>query len=157
MTLPASEPRNPRRMASVMVATGHFHDVVVSASKLVHDIPLEDRDVEALRWAEEVLNVAAENDVPVDMPSSHQLADVGATALALKEAAADAPDVLSSVRDQLAAALRGEHDEAVISCMRTLQQLFSTVSRIALQSEVQSKDEREADQSWASLTTTLRS
>ncbi len=157
MTLPASEPRNPRRMASVMVATGRFHDVVVSASKFVHDVPLEQRDVEALQWAQEVLNVAAENDVPFDMPSSHQLADVGATALALKEAAADTPDVLSSVRDQLAAALRGERGVAVIGRMRTLQQLFSTVSRIALQSEVQAKDEHEADQAWASLTTTSRS
>jgi hypothetical protein len=142
-------------MASVMIASGRFHDVVVSASKLVHGTQLEQRDIKALRWAQEVLNVAAETNVVYDMPSSSQLANVGPTAVALKKAAdADAPGALSNVRDQLAAALRGDRSQAVISCMATLQQLFSTISRIALQAEVQAKDKREADQPWASLTTT---
>lgn len=157
MTLPASEPRNPRRMASVMVATGRFHDVVVSASKFVHGAHLDERDIKALKWAQEVLDVAAESDIHVDMPSSHQLADVGTTTLVLREAVADKLDVLSSVRDQLAAALRGERSDEVIDRMRGLQHLFSTVSRIALQSEVQAKDEHEANQAWASLMTTSRS
>jgi hypothetical protein len=153
MTLPASEPRNPRRMASVMVATGRFHDVVVSASKFVHGARLDERDIKTLQWAQEVLDVAAENDIHIDMPSSHQLADVGTTALVLREAVADKPDLLSSVRDQLAAALRGERSDEVVNRMRVLQRLFSTVSRIALQSEVQAKDEHEANQGWPSLTT----
>jgi hypothetical protein len=142
-------------MASVMVASGHFHDVVVSANKLVHGAKLDERDTATLRWAQEVLNVAAEPDVVFDMPSN-RLADVGATVIALKQAAdaADVTDALSGVRDRLAAALRGDRDQSVISCMRTLEQLFSSISRIALQSEVQGKDEREANQTWASLTTT---
>lgn len=157
MSLPSSEPRNPRHTASVTIASGRFHDVVIGASKLVHGVRLETRDIEALRWAQEVLDVAAETDVAFEMPSSNQLADVGATALALREAAARAPDALADVRDQLTAALRGDRGQSVTSCMVVLQELFSTVSRIALQAEVQAKDDREADQAWASLTTITHS
>jgi hypothetical protein len=154
--LPVSDPRNPRRMASEMVATGHFHDVVISANKLVRGAQLDERDTAALRWAQELLNVAAEPNAAFDMPPTSRLADVGATVIALKQAAdaAEIADALSSIRDRLAAALRGERDQQVVSCMATLERLFSTISRIALQSEVQAKDEREANQTWASLTTT---
>jgi hypothetical protein len=156
---PSSEPRNPRHMAAVTVVTARFHDVVVSASKLVHGARLEQRDVRALEWAQEMLNVASETDVVFDMPSSTQLATVGAPVLALKEAAAasNESEALSNVRDQLEAALQGKRNQLVIDHMIILQQLFSTVTRIALKSEVQTKTEREADQTWALSTTILHS
>ena len=118
MSSPGSEPTNARQAAISATATGRFHDVVIGASKVLHEVDLDDRDRDALRWALAMLNSAVSANVIFAMPSSQQLATSGTTVLALRRAArstdGDADVALARVRDGLDAALGGQRDAATM-------------------------------------------
>jgi hypothetical protein len=147
MSLPPPDLRDPTQAARTTVSAARFHDVVVGASKLLHGTEPDDSDNDALRWALELLDSAASTDVLFAMPSSRQLATGGGTVSAIRRAARSSKSelALDRVRDDLEAALNGRRDDQVVQSMAGLRMLFTIVSHIALQTEVQRASERETD------------
>jgi hypothetical protein len=160
MSLPSSDRVNPREMARAAATKGQFHDVVVAASKALHNADLDERDIASLRWARELLDQAGSSDVLFAMPSAQQLAGPGAVVLALRRAAVpsggDPEQGLRHLRQGLGGALKGRRDEGALEAMRALRDLFSAISRLSLTAELVRQSERTAGSSWALSATTSR-
>jgi hypothetical protein len=161
VSLPSSERVNPRDVAKATAIAGCFHDVVVSASKLLHDGTLDSKDRASLRWARGLLEAAASKDVMLSMPSAQELTGTTNAVLVLRRAArpdtGDDPDsTLLALRDAIDDALRGQGNERLAPALESLRELFSMVSRLALQAEVVAQGEQ-AGGSWPPSTTTLPS
>jgi hypothetical protein len=158
---PSSERANPRDVAKATAIGGHFHDVVIGASKVLHAQELDRQDEDSLRWARDQLREAASREVIFTMPSVNQLTGPGNAVLALRRAArpngGDPDDALSDLCARVDDVLRGKRDEPVLEAMRSLRRLFSLVSRLSLQTEISSQGDLAPGQSWALSTTTSRS
>jgi hypothetical protein len=141
--------------------SGHFHEVVTSASKVLHGRELDAGDQAAFRWAGELLDIAAESDVILAMPSAQQLTGPGNAAVAVRNAArpdgGDPDDTLEILRKSLGDVLAGRRDDAVLAAMGTLREIFSLVSRLSLQAEVVTERTQGADKPWALSATTSHS
>jgi hypothetical protein len=161
MTFSFTDRASPREIAEATAMSGHFHDVVVGASKVLHGQALEAQDKAALRWAQELLEMAASTDVLLAMPSAQQLAGPGNAAIALRNAArpegGDPDETLDALRRGLANLIRGHRDDAVLSAMDMLREVFSHVSRLSLQAEVVAQREEGSEKPWALSATSSRS
>jgi len=156
VTLPFHERANPRDLAQSAAVAGRFHEVVVGASKALHGQSLDARDKTALRWADSMLNIAAERDLVV-MPSADQLQGSASAVSIIRRAVqpdSDATPTLSALRRGIHHVLRGRHSDEDLASMEALRDLFSMVSRLALQADVLAEGETSAHGSWALLTTT---
>lgn len=158
MSLPSTERSNPRDVARAATLAGQFHDVVVSASKVLHGHQLEKADRASLLWARDLLASARQVDVMPAMPSANQLAGPGSTVVALRRAAGpdggDPDTALKSLVEGVTAALRGRRDKDIVETMESLRRLFALVSRLALQSEVLAQSEPRHGRTWTPLTPT---
>ena len=155
------ERTSPRDVARATAASGHFHDVVIAASKVLHDAPLAEEDRTSLRWARDVLNRASTRTVLLHMPSARQLAGDGTLAAAIREAArpdGGSPEKpLREIRRSIDRCLRGTRDDSVTASMQKLRELFAAVSRVALQADVLSQGEPPTPEPWTHSTTTSTS
>jgi hypothetical protein len=161
MRFPFTERTSPREIAEATAMSGHFHEVVISASKVLHGRELDTQDQGALEWANELLEIAASADVMLAMPSAQQLAGPGNAAIAVRNAArpdgGDPDETLNVLRSGLQEAIRGRRNDAVISAMDTLREVFSAVSRLSLQAEVVAQREEGSEKPWALSPTSSRS
>jgi hypothetical protein len=161
MKFPFTERTSPREIAEATAMSGHFHEVVIGASKVLHGHALEAQDETALRWAHELLEMAASTDVLLSMPSAQQLAGPGNAAIAVRNAArpdgGDPDETLDALRRGLAKLGSGHRDDDVLSAMDMLREVFSHVSRLSLQAEVVAEREEVSEKPWALSATNSRS
>lgn len=161
MTSPFSDRVSPRDAARAAAIRGRFHDVVVAASKAIHEQSLDERDRAALSWASDMLTAASSKDVLLAMPSAQQLSGPGNVILAIRRAATsngdDPSDAINQVTHGVAEVLDGQRSKSALDAMESLRTIFSLISRLALQSEVAAQGERGSRNRWAPLTTTLTS
>lgn len=162
MSLPVSERDNPRDIAAGATVSGRFHDVVVSLSKVIHDVELEPDDRNALRWAKELLSSAGATRTIVTMPSAKELTSQANPILILRRAAqptaGDDPDqVLLDLSKSLDAILRGQRNESLSESLTSVRTIFSMVSQMALGANVSRKTEQAPVRIWPDLTTTSTS
>jgi hypothetical protein len=161
VSLPSIERTSPRDMARATAASGHFHDVVIAASKVLNDAPLAEADRASLRWARGLLNRASTRTVLLHMPSARQLAGDGTLTAAIREAAQSdggGPEKpLRELRRSIDRCLHGTRDDSVTASMQKLRELFAAVSRLALQADVLSQAEPPSPEPWTHSTTSLAS
>jgi hypothetical protein len=157
MSLPSTERTSPQDIARAAAALGRFHDVVIAASKLVHDLALTDADLASLRWARGLLAMASGQATVSDMPSSQRLAADGTLAAAIRRAArpdGGSPDeALRQLSQGIDKCLKGDRGEAVTDTMLALREVFTLMSQLALQADVLSQGETPAPGPWAHSTT----
>ena len=160
MSLPLAERDNPRDIATGATISGQFHDVVVSLSKVLHEVELEPEDLDALRWAKKMLNSAGASRMIASMPSAKELSSQANPILILRRAAQPTPgenpdDVLVRLSKSLDDALRGKRDESLFESLTSVRTIFSMVSQISLGANVAKKSEQDPIQAWPHSTTTL--
>jgi hypothetical protein len=157
MKLPFAERTSPRDIARAAAISGRLHEVVTSASKVLHGRELGPEDKDALRWARELLEIAASTDVVLAMPSAGHLAGVGNAAVAVRKAArsdgGDPNEALATFQKGLNDALKGRRDDPTLSAMADLRDVFSLVSRLSLEAEVVRES---SEKPWALLLMTSR-
>ena len=161
MSLPSTERTSPRRVAYAAAESGRFHDVVIAASKVLHEAQLDAADRAALKWARVLLDKAESSTMVVGMPSATQLAGDGTVMAAIRRAAQPengSPDEpLRHLRVAIDACLSGKRGADVTAAMGALRELFAMVSHLALQADVLSQGEPPAPTSWGLWTTSLTS
>lgn len=152
MPLPSADRTNPRDAARSAAMTAQIHDVVVSASKVLHRQPLQPPDTKALKWASGVLKLAESSDVLITMPSAQQLSGPGNAAIALRRAArsgnADALAGFAELRKKVDGVVRGAAPDGVDDAMTALRDLFALLSRALLQTEVMRHGEEPSKPLW---------
>jgi hypothetical protein len=157
MASPFADRVSPSDAAQVAALRGRFHDVVVAASKVVHEQVIDKQDRLALKWASEMLAAAQAKDVLLAMPSAHELSGQGNVILAIRRATdANGDDSTEAIRQLtrgVSDVLRGRHTDLALQSMESLRAVFAAVSRIALQAEVSAHGDPESRSSWAPLMT----
>lgn len=161
MSPPVTRDRlNPKDIAANATAAGRFHDVVISASRALHEQELRPKDRDSLEWARKVLQSAGEGMVGA-MPAAKALVGSADPILVIRKAA------LSSANDDLDSRLRGlskdipkilagGRSDHLIQSLESLRTIFSMVSRMSLNTEVVAESSH-ADGSWPPSMTTLLS
>ena len=161
MTLPAADRTNPREVARSVAVAGRFHDVVVAATRVLHGEQLDKDDRKALRWAKDLLDAAASQDVIVAMPSAQQLAGPSNPILILRQAAGteggDRDQALADLQQATGAIIRGKRDKALMPKVESLRTVFAIVSRMVLREELATEGQQPSGGSWPPSLTTLPS
>ena len=158
MTLPSGDRANPRDIARSVALSGQFHDVVAATSKVLHEQDLTKEDRESLRWAKQMLQAAASDQVLVTMPAAQELLGPFNPILTLRQAGgpsdADRKSAFRDLERGVTRIIRGERDDEALSAADSLRLIFSMVSRMALQAELAAQGDNPPSGSWPiSLTT----
>jgi hypothetical protein len=158
MTSPFSDQLSPRDAARATTVRGRFHDVVVAASKVLHDQNVDERDRAALKWASEMLVASESKDVLLAMPSAEQLSGPGNVVLAIRRATKtdgdDPGETIKELNRGVADVIDGQRSPNALHAMEALRTVFSLISRISLQREVVSQGDPSSRDRWAPWTTT---
>ena len=160
--MPAMSPdRSPQDLAAHAAGAAQAHDVVIATSKLLHGLPLEERDRESLQWAKDLLDRVLAAEAVVAVPSADELVSTDDTLALLRRRArfAASDDVLGAlgeVRDGLDALLAGRHDERSAASAADLRELFSMLSTEALRAQVDAHTGKQTE-AWQRSTMSLSS
>lgn len=162
MTPPAARDRlNPRDIAAGAATAGRFHDVVVGASRALHNQGLREEDRDSLKWAKAMLQSAGRSAV-VSMPTAKELSASSNPVLIIRRAAAPSsegdPDLtLKTLSEDLGKILDGKLDDHLIHSLESLRTIFSMVSQMSLRAEVVAQSGSTSGGSWLPSMTTLPS
>jgi len=158
MSSPFSDQLSPRDAARATAVRGRFHDVVVAASKVLHDQEVDNRDRAALEWASEMLVASESKDVLLAMPSADQLSGPGNVVLAIRRATKrdgdDPGEAIKELNRGVADVISGQRSPHALHAMESLRTVFSLISRISLQREVVSQGDPNSRDRWAPWTMT---
>lgn len=155
---------DPRDIAKSAMTAGRFHEVVTTASKVIHRSDLDSRDQENLRWAKDILTTAGDAEAAVvSMPSTTELSGPSDPIRILRRAARPdegvTPDKLfKSLSEALGDVLGGkEVDQGLIESLECVRALFSVMSRMSLHAEVVTQTEQSSPDAWLPSMMTLPS
>lgn len=158
MTSPFSDQLSPRDAARATAVRGRFHDVVVAASKVLHDQQVDERDRGALKWASEMLVASESKDVLLAMPSAEQLSGPGNVVLAIRRATKkdgdDPGEAIKQLSRGVTDVIGGQRSPSALHAMESLRAVFSLISRLSLQTEVVSQGDPDLRDRWAPWTRT---
>lgn len=155
-----SPDRSPQDLAAHAAGAAQAHDVVIATSKLLHGLPLEDRDRASLEWAKALLDRALAAEAVVAVPSADELVSTDDALALLRRARFAASDdvrgALGEVRDSLDELLAGRHDDRSTASAADLRKLFSMLSTEALRAQVDAHTGKQAE-AWQRSTMSLSS
>lgn len=153
---------NPRDIAAQAMTAGRFHDVVVSASKAIHDEDLARGDIETLRWAKSLLGSAGSTRSVVTMPPATELSGPSNPIMILRRAAkptaGEDPDkTLRELSEDITEVIQGHRSDHLRNSLESLRTIFLMVSRLSLGAEVAARTEEAHASPWPPSMTTLHS
>jgi hypothetical protein len=149
-----TERENPRDIAEQATEVGQIHDVVVGASKVIHEAPLDEGDIAALNWAMNVLSTVASKQAFVTMPSASELSGRADPVGVLRRIAADPStdddpnQLFQHLSDAISSVLEGKRNEQLIKALESVRTIFVTVSKTQLGAEVATRADQTFDGTW---------
>jgi hypothetical protein len=145
---------NPRDIAEQATVAGQIHDVVVGASKAIHNKRLDEDDVLALRWAEDVLSAVASKQAVVTMPSATELSGPVDPVGVLRRIATDPStdedpsELFQHLSSAISSVLDGKRNDQLTKALESVRTVFITVSKTLLGAEVATRADQVFDGTW---------
>jgi len=158
MSFPGHEQENPQRVSAAVNTAGFAQDVVVAASRLIHDQPLTDRDREALAACRDLLRWMGSTEVSFARSGERQLAASNTAALLRKARAGSAEGSdLEAIVKAIDHLLGGQRDEDSVQQVRKLREVFLTVGEVNLAAMTRRDPGAEGPDGWTPLIASLNS
>lgn len=153
------ERENPRDMAEGATAASRLHDVVVSASKVIHGRNLDADDLAVLGWAKEMLQATVATHAVATVPSASELSGPSDPIVVLRKMAADPSQVsewgktLRELSEAIEAVIKGQRSESLTKALESVRAIFMMVSKAILGAEVVTRADNSFGASWLHSTT----
>jgi len=140
------EPMNPADIAASATRAGFFQDVVVAASRLLHDEKASERERRALRQGSKLLRIAATSDAVLLQSTTQELSEASATLAVIRAAGTDASDAryFQQLSSAIQGALRGERTDSVMARVNMVRELFLAVNEASLDASIRFEQERQS-------------
>jgi hypothetical protein len=153
MSFPGQEQDNPQRVSTAVNTAGFVQDVVVAATRLLHDEDLSGGDRAALEDCRDLLSGMLSTDITLVRSSERHLGDANTVALLRRTRSTQpqGPGDLESVVTAISQLLEGRRDAELLEHARRLRQTFLAVAEANLADMTRHDPAREVSDSWTGL------